>query len=179
MKIHGKNAKTAMIPKTIILSLIFCVVFANGAPPAKSDYKFRVSVEVASDSHESIIKSYLSRGLRQIGDVEVVYDEALYSVRVVHVHHTFVNAYSIVVMESRHDTVLALTDRLHDEDLRELARELFDDVVSIKTHLLFMFGGQRDISEACEKIVAELDADVLEPHRQVLQKLRWRHKEQK
>ena len=150
-----------MITKTIIVSLILSVLSANGMPPAKSVNPFRVRITVNSDTHQSIIKSYLSREFRQLGDVEVVYDKPKYELSVIHINGTQSqsNCFSVVVTSIISESWLA--DSAPNHHLLAIGR--------VSHHELLAF--YSDIKKACAEIVAEIDVDVFEHTRQIHQEI--------
>ena len=153
MKTHGKNAKTAMISKTIVLSLILCLASANGEPPHDPFAYFTVSIDVKSNSHQSIIAASLRRKFRRLHDVEVGLGKQKYRVAVIHTHEpqSQSNFYSILVTRRMPKNMLVNDDK---------DRSHF---VWVEYHGLLSFG--RDIEEGCTEIVKVIDANAFELQR--------------
>ena len=154
-----------MTAKTTVFSLILCLVLASGVSP--SENVFSISITVESDNHEAQIKSYLSRELRQLGDVETNNHETEYDLEykleVIHTIHAHLHIYSIIVMKCMKRDFL-----LNNEIVREYYKG--KGVGFLKYHGMLLANSPIDIKEACETIVTNIDVEVFEKARRAV---RW------
>lgn len=143
-----------MVAKTTVLSLILCAVFTSNLSPVADS--FQISISVDSNTHQVQIKSYLSRELRQSGDVEIGDNDTEYELAVVHIFGAeLLHAYSFVVRQC-----------LNPEYLmdKEFLRKMYAGIGFVESHGLIVSGGT--IKDACERIIAQIDVEVFEEARQ-------------
>lgn len=147
-----------MAVKIAGLSLIFCILFAEGISPAKllGDNTFHINITVKSNNHEAIIKSHLRRELRQLGDVKIGYGKKGHELAVVHIHDGGFHFCSVIARLR-----LAPEFLINDKAIREVHQ----DSCSIMSH--FLITHERDIAQMCEGIISKIDADVFEPVREM------------
>lgn len=188
----------AVIVPIISLSLFFFTANAKGQESYEkflsSEFKksFPVKVTVAESRISGLVKSYIKRELRSLGDVKIVESAPFYEIQIlansllnkngditgVALSTIFIKPYN--VMDLKDATILSLQqkDLISHAGVQEIERifEYWDqagmvNINEYKGHILFI-GADNDLKELCEKIVADFDNDCLELPRQLKEKLK-------
>ena len=143
-----------------------------GAPITLSQKRvYRVQVEVsykADDTMNSLIKSYIKRELRSLGDVEVVNTNPEFQIIIVgKTDHTKGGrdlGYSLAVAYTTRHTVPSFVLR---KDISDWMKSTYLSPVYVLEGLIIMGGERENLQSVCQETVADLDTKMLEPLRRV------------
>lgn len=148
----------------LLVGIVMGVVLIVSATDTSSDFStIRVSVEVTSKQHSSEINSYMNHALRNLGDVIVVSANPNFDIRVTHMHDDVGNSnvFGIVVLNPIPDNCF------HPDLSEELLSWLRRDGFIYEGSKLVLSGLGVSLKQKCEEIVADLDGQIFEKHRQV------------
>ena len=158
---------------------------------AKQVKKIKVSIEINYDDSKTIksqLESYIKRELRSLGDVEIVDPgKAKYKIVLVGFNTTYeatgketgyISLTVIVVSKAPYrvhimEGIAKYLDRYH-KDIKidtskawNLATELSTSPLYYMPSLELLFLDKNNLHQKCKEIVAEFDADKLEPFRKI------------
>lgn len=151
---------------THLLIVGILLTFANHVAPAKKEpFHAKVIVDVTSESHKTIIESYLRRSLRELNDVEICYgldpDVITFGIEVVHMkRETGMHVLSTIIQGFIPPSNL----RNPDWALNPMGDK--ERPCIVYHHLLY--SGGTDINSLytyCEKIIATFDMQTIEAWR--------------
>ncbi len=150
-----------IVTHLLIIGLV--LTFANHVAPANgATTHARVIVDVSSESHQAIIKSYLHRSLRGLDDVKICHDLDFgsFEISVLHTQREYgLHVLSVVIQFYMSPTTLSagITPLLKHAVFDRAYRPC------IVLHHQLLSGGTDKVLEAqCERIVAVFDTAYLE-----------------
>lgn len=131
------------------------------------------------DALASEVRSYLSRGLRSLGDVEIVSDsEAFYRLGIILLPLTGRDGVKtgyvvsvIVVQPTGYDALRPLFKGATSEDALKALDAVLKESVNVVDHFV-QVGGSDDVEKICKTVVATFDGDVLESERKINQQMK-------
>lgn len=145
--------------------------------PKRARAEVRLAL-TAPDDMENAARSYISRELRLLPDVQVVSDDANWVLEVLMMNSDLVDGQRVGVIASvvvykpfdgkflAQLTAASLSLNKEDkQDLRERIVLLTSGNVVIKNHMVYSYSDEA-LRSLCEKIVADFDGGQLEPYRQ-------------
>lgn len=147
---------------------VLAMVLTVAHPVASGrDYTFRVSVEVASDTHKTQITSYLNRTLRNMSDVEIAYSNPRRMIHIVHIARRNERRHEMAVAYSQSfglppswETVPVSTDI---ESATKYVTYIHNETGGFFKDLFLVSGP--DINALCNDIVATVDVRHFESDR--------------
>jgi len=142
---------------------------------AGSEIQFQIKVNVSGDpSIKTLVSSYLNRELRALGDVELVNNNADWSMSIICAQTESIGGYPSSVLLSVVITELypnaAIVSMLPTES-KQPGDEITSNLYLARDHWV-RSGSQGNLQEICSKIVADFDTLYLEKERQ-----RWKNVE--
>jgi hypothetical protein len=149
---------------TGLVVLLACCSYAQPTP------HFSFAIETTGD-YQSEIRSFVGRELRSLGDVDVTNTDAQYTISIVTLKTQNKAGEDIGYAMS-----VVLISRMTDATCELLKNEVVCDwlkgKVKLENQMIFIGGSQDGLRKHCNKIVAGIDSDVLQPTRDTLLKLK-------
>lgn len=159
-----------MLFALLVASVVLCNIPAVGA---ESEIRFHINVNISADpAIKTLVRSYLNRELRALGDVELVDTNADWSISIICARIESIGAYppsvllSIVITELYPNA--AIVSMLPAES-KQLGNEITSNLYLARDHWV-RSGSQENLQQICSKIAADFDILYLEKERQ-----RWRN----
>ena len=164
--------------KRLFILLIAVVAFTlviTATSQEQPDPRFRVQVAVsAPENIRGLIRSYITRELRSLRDVEIVDEHPRWLIQVVATEVSGKDGYKLGVSLS-----IAVLEKFDNSYLKSLMLETYkkDLVVSLTSNLYSLpdlwirIGSRNDLRNICDGIVADFDTQHLEVSRRVLRRL--------
>lgn len=153
-----------------VASVVLCSIPALGV---ESETRFHINVQISADpAIKTLVRSYLNRELRALGDVDLVDMKADWSISIICAQIESIGGYPPSVLLS-----IVITERYPNAAIVSMlpaeSKQLGDDITSnlylARDHWV-RSGSQENLQQICSKIAADFDILYLEKERQ-----RWRN----
>lgn len=159
-----------------LILMLLTAFFYAASIRAEDKFHYRVQLKVsASENDRGEVTSFLTRELRRIGDIEVVENDPLFVISVVALstsnrsgNPTGYTLSVVVEMPVRYRQVRDTFAKTFDADMMKVMDFSFDNTTRLLTHLV-QVGGTDNLDTICKKIVANIDGDVFENQRKLVQ----------
>jgi hypothetical protein len=160
------------------VALFLSFVWPCFSQPTPEKRTIRVQIDVtASEAIKNEVSSYLKREFRALGDVEQVDKKPYLRIRIMAMSLSSVTGhnagFALSVLVTRPVDVEWLNN-YYSTTLNANQLELLNALIKNSEGVfdtLLRIGGSNDLQQMCKKLVADIDADYIEPERKFEQKM--------